>query len=363
MKKLAIIVTSIIIIVALPLIVYLVGQRQEIRQKAAPATTLAMSPPTLTKKTDDVFSMEVTIDTGENQVVAAELHLTFDPTKLEAQTVSNGSLFPNILASGTVESGAASITVGAANSKQPVKGTGTVAVVRFKALAKTDSPTAVKLASNTFVGGLGEGAVNVLVGTTPATVTIAQSQPQTTPSPTQTMTPAATPTPQATGSSTLSLTPTLTPTPTGTASAQSSAGATVSAILAINAPTKDGTAVENKPIIRGKASPGATITLTIYSTPQTVTVTADENGNWVYTPSAALDAGPHNIVASVTDQSGQTQTATAAFVVASSGRETGGATESAIPVSGTVETTLLLLTLGFATIGIGVMLQKQPTKG
>jgi len=321
MKKIWLLITSLFLIGILPAAIYFVGQNQEIRNKAAPATTLSIIPAISSKKTDDVFSVEITIDTGENQVVAAELHLSYDPTKLEAQTITNGPLFPNILASGTIESGLASITVGAADAKQPVKGTNTVAIVKFKAIAKTDSPTAIKLGTNTFVGGLGEGAVNVLVGTTPATVTITEAEVQATPSPSPTV------------------------------SAQSQTPATSSANLAIVSPTKDSTATGDKPVIAGKANPGTTVTLTIYSTPQTVTVTADGDGNWSYTPKTALEAGPHNIVASITDQNGNTHTATSAFVVASSNLAIGGATESAIPVSGTIEITYLLL-----FIGIGLMM-------
>lgn len=331
MKKLWIIIVTLFLLGAIPATILLVGQRQEIRKKAAPATTLAVIPATSAKKVGDTFSIEITIDTGENQVVAAELHLSYDPTKLEAQTITNGPLFPNILTSGAVEAGAASITVGAADARQPVKGTGTVAVVRFKAIAKTESPTAVKLASNTFVGGLGEGAVNVLVGTTPATVTITEQQLQTTPSPT--LQPAG------------GLTPTLTPTPTSSASALTPPPVTPSASLTIVSPTKEGTA-DDKPVIRGKAAPGATITITIYSTPQTATVTADANGNWSYAPDTALESGPHNIVVSATGQTGVTETATSAFVVASS---------TPIPVSGNIEMTLVLLLIGGLFMGIGII--------
>lgn len=337
MKKVLTLIVGLLVIGILPAGIYLVSTRQDIRKKAAPATTLRVTPTNLTKKVGDAFSMEITIDTGENQVVAAELHVTFDPTKLEAQTINNGSLFPNILASGAVEPGAASITVGAANSKEPIRGTGTVAVLRFKALAKTDSPTAIKLASNTFVGGLGEGATNVLVGTTPATITITEAQPQTTPSPTPLPTEA--------------LTPTLTPTPTSTVSAQTPLPTAPAASLTIVSPANESSATENKPVIRGKAAPASTVTLTIYSTPQTVTVTADASGNWSYTPDAPLEAGPHNIVASVTDTNGNTQTATSAFVVASASLEA-----DPIPVSGTTETTLLLLFLGSTLVIIGVFL-------
>ncbi|MEK7544144.1 MAG: Ig-like domain-containing protein [Patescibacteria group bacterium] len=346
MKKLPQLLIGLLLLVAIPVTIFLAGQRQEIRKKAAPATTMAIIPASITKKVDDVFTVEVTIDTGENQIVAIELHITFDETKLEAKTITNGSLFPNVLASGTIEPGAGSITVGAADAKEPVRGVGTVATITFQAKEKTDAPAAIRFASNTFVGGLSEGATNVLVGTTPSSVTIANSIVQntltTTPSPTLTITPSK-PASQSSPSGEATTTPTATPT------------TAVTTQLSIVSPVANDTATTHKPTIQGKAVPGSTITVTVYSTPQTVTLTADANGNWSFTPDAPLEAGPHNIVVSTTDQSGQTQTATAAFVVAASDIQIGGS-ESTIPVSGTMENTLLLILIGIAFILMGVVI-------
>lgn len=341
MKKILVFIVILTLLGGIPLLVFYVGQRQELRKKAAPATTLSLAPASLTKKINDTFSLEVTLDSGENQIVAAELHLTYDPTKLEVQSITNGPLFPNILASGTIENGAVSIAVGAADAKRPVTGTGTVAVIKMKAINMTGAPTAIKFSPNTFVGGLGEGASNVLIGSTPATITIGGGQ--------QTqagLTPTSTPSPMPA----VGLTPTLTPTPTSTVSAQSPLPASPVSSLTIVSPTNEGTATDDKPVIRGKAAPGATITLTIYSTPQTVTITADDNGDWIYTPDAPLESGPHNIVASTTDQTGVTETATSAFVVASQSFEGGE-----IPISGTIETTLVLLVIGGLLLGFGII--------
>lgn len=346
MKKLLQLAAGVLLLVAIPITIFVAGQRQEVRKKAAPATTIALSPATLSKKSGDVFTMEVTIDTGDNQVVAAELHITFDQTKLEAQAITNGSLFPNVLASGTVEPGAASMTVGAADAKQPVRGTGTIATIKFIAKEKTDSPTSIKLGSNTFVGGLGEGATNVLAGTMPASVTITKdivnSTPTPTPVPTLTPTPTST-TSQATSSAQLTPIPSATPTPAVSASTDS---------LTIVSPVSKDTATSDKPTIQGKASPGSIVTVTVYSTPQTVTVTADADGNWSITPVNALETGPHNVVASVTDQNGQTRTAETAFVVASANAI--GGSESTIPISGTTEVTLALLSMGILMLCVGV---------
>lgn len=320
MKKVFLLLSIVLILIAIPATVFLVGQQQEVRKKAAPATTLAFSPATVNKKVGEMFSLEVTIDTGENQVVAAELHVVYDPVKLEAQTITNSTLFPNILTSGTVERGAASITVGAASATKPITSTGTIAVVRFKTLEKTDAPATVRLAPNTFVGGIGEGATNVLVGTTPATITITGDGTSSQQS--------ATPSAQ------------LSPTPT----------ASLSATLTITNIASGSTIADDTPTIRGKAAPGAVITITIYSTPQTVTVKADANGNWSYTPVTPLADGPHNVVVSAADSSGATKTATTQFVVAAGGSATPSATATIsaqpIPRSGTISWTLITLTAG-----------------
>lgn len=329
-KKIFAIASILLILIAIPVTVLLVRQQQELRKKAAPATTLAFVPATVSKKVGETFSLDVTIDTGENQVVAAELHVVYDPAKLEAQTITNSSLFPNILTSGTVERGAASITVGAASATKPITGTGTIAVVRLKALEKTDTPVTVRLAPNTFVGGIGEGATNVLVGTSPATVTV-------------------------TGEG-LATVPTATPTPILTVTPSASP----SANLTISTPAGGSAVTTATPTIRGKAAPGATVTIAIYSTPQTVTVTADANGNWSYTPTAPLTSGSHNVVASTTD-GGQTKTATTSFVVAAGGSSpatpsaTVAPTAQPIPQSGTVSWTLAAIAAGLLIFLAGVV--------
>ncbi|MEK7587310.1 MAG: cohesin domain-containing protein [Patescibacteria group bacterium] len=334
MRKIVGIVLGIILVAAVPLTVLLVGQRQELRKKAAPATTLSLVPSMVTKKVGDIFTLEAQMDTGENRVVAVEIHVVYDPTVLEAQTITNGPLFPNVLASGVVERGTASISVGAATTTNPVVGTGTAATIRFKALAQTDAPVSIRFAANTFAGSLGEGTTNVLVGTQPATVTITTD---------------ATATTQTSTTQSATITPTLTP----TLAASGSASATTSAIQVLT-PAKNTSVVQTKPTINGKAPPGSTVTITVYSTPQTTTVIADANGNWSYTPQSALDTGPHNVVASTVDPiTGKTVTSSSNFIVASGAQS---ATQSAIPVSGSVTPTLILLFIGvlFLTTGIVV---------
>lgn len=336
MRKVVGIVLGILFLAAVPLTVFLVGQRQELRKKAAPATTLSLIPSTITKKVGDIFTVEAQMDTGENRIIAVEMHIIYDPAVLEAQTITNGPLFPNVLASGVIERGTASISVGAATTTNPVSGTGTAATIRFKALATTDTPVSIRFAANTFAGSLGEGTTNALIGTQPATITITAGTATTTQQ-------------TATATQSASLTPKLTP----TLAASGSAAATSSAISVLT-PAKNTSVVQSKPTIKGKAPPGATVTITVYSTPQTTTVIADANGNWTYTPQSSLDSGPHNVVASTVDpKTGKTVTSSSSFVVASS---TQSATQSAIPISGNITTTIILIGIGMLFLATGVII-------
>ncbi len=341
MKRIVLIIVSLIMVLAIPISVFVAMRSQEVRKKAAPATTLTLTPTTLTKAVGEEFTLEAQMNTGSNQIVAVDLALSFDPTKLEAEWIHNGTMFPNILSSGVVGNGTVSIALGATNTTTPVTGTGTVATIRFKALAATTAPIAVRFTTDTFAGALNEGSTNALTSTIPSTITIGGTSANTTitPTPTTAITSSITPTVTPTGS----VTPTLTITPTN--------GASPSAVT-IDAPLKNESVTTMQPTIEGKAPPGTTVTITVYSDPITVTVTSDANGNWTYTLAEPLESGPHTVVVAAQDPAtGVSHTATLAFVV-STGNEN-GASGSAIPVSGTTENTWLLLGLGMLFIIAG----------
>lgn len=324
-------------LLGIPATVFLSSRNQELRKKAAPATTLSLSPSVVTKKVGEEFTLEAMINTADNQVVASEIQLAFDPTKLEAISITNGIKFPLILVSGTIESGTASISVGAANTTTPITGSGTAAIITFKALDATTAPISVSFTSETFVGALGESATNVLVSSIPAKITITSNAALETPTPTPTL------------SSQTTLTPT--PTPTLVSSPPSSSGSA----LQITSPTSNQSIATTKPVITGNASPNSTVTITIYSEPQTVTVVTDSNGNWEYVVPNPLEEGPHTIVVAALDPiTNVTKTATLAFVV--SDQSGNSATGSAMPISGSVENTLMILFIGVFFILAGAFI-------
>ncbi len=103
-----------------------------------------------------------------------------------------------------------------------------------------------------------------------------------------------------------------------------------------------------KPVFRGVALPGADITITIDGT--AFQIAADSAGDWVFTPTADLTAGEHQVVLT---SGGSTQTIT--LTTGSVGSDLGGwsdASSSALPASGVAWPTILLLSVG----GLGMVL-------
>jgi len=342
MKKVFMLITTVILLIAIPATVFLIGKNQEMRKKAAPATSLTFSQKTITKKPNESFTIDVVVDTGDNQIVACELYISYDPAYLKADyIVNNASVFPTIINPGTVdESGQVSITMGTVNAAKPFKGNTSAATIKFTALKKTDTPVTLKFAENTFVGSPGEGATNALSQTGTAAVTISESGQGSSSTPTSTPTPIV-------RSDTPAPTSRLTPTSTKPASSSS---------LLILSPVDETTITSTRPVIKGIAPAGSKVTITIYSEPITTIVTADANGNWTYTPTAALEEGEHTIVVTITDASGQTQTSTASFTIASGTSTVNASSQSAIPETGNVETTLVLIGIALFLMSFGIVI-------
>jgi cell division septation protein DedD len=216
MKKSLVIFIVLFILASIPLVVYLVNQRQEIRKKAAPATTLSFSPETASKEIGETFSLDIIVDPGENSIAAAELYVIFDPTKLKGLTIEGTTYFPNVFLSPPITGGIASITLGSPMD-EPMDEQGIIATILFEAKAATVGTTKVELTANCEVGGIGEQG-NVLIenGRTPALITVlaVQATPTPTPSPTVTTTPGATATPTVTTTPGATSTPEATSTPT-----------------------------------------------------------------------------------------------------------------------------------------------------
>lgn len=350
-KKILLFLLGIILLASVPITLFVLNKNQELRQKAAPATTLALSPSQLTKKVGDEFSLDAVIDTGANAIQEVLVEIEYDPTKIKALSLTNSATFPNIIASENItDSGTASIAVGTASVAQPFSGTATAVTIRFQALANTTGAMQVKFTQKAFVGSVAEGQVNSLIGATPSLVTISDGSGSTN-NPTPTATPASrttTPTP-ALRAGTPTPTLRITPTPTTVA--------TSSGTLSIITPRDNDVVSSAEPSITGNASPGSTVTITLYPGSVTAAVTADTTGNWTYTPTSALADGAYTLTATSSDATtGAAQNVSIVFAVGAGVTPTTQATDSSIPVTGAIDTTITMVILGGILVLAGLLI-------
>jgi hypothetical protein len=285
MKRAIAITSGILIFSAVVAVVWYIRQPQILRSNAAPATTLYFDSSDLSKQQGDTFSLNVTADTGSNYITVADLVINSDPAKIKITGITQGTFLTNIVVAGEYTDSKATIVL-ASPTTSPANGIGVLATVTFEVIAGEGA------SSITFVGSKAtahDETLNVITGTTPATVTIGSGV---------TSTPTLTPT----GNTTLTPTPTNVHTPTPTQSAGAGGGATTLSILS---PSNGGTITSSMPTLTGIAPAGSGVTIVIYSDPITVTTTADADGAWSYTLNQALPEGEHRVVVTA---AGQTQT-------------------------------------------------------
>ncbi|MCX6793771.1 MAG: Ig-like domain-containing protein [Candidatus Gottesmanbacteria bacterium] len=317
MKRTIIIIAVFLIIVVLPVVVWLVGQQQNIQSNAAPATTLYFNASTLSKQQGNTFSLDVTVDTGSNSIRVADFVVNTDPTKIKITGITQGAFLTNVVVPGAYTDSKATMVL-AAPTTSPANGIGVLATVTFQVVA-AEGTSQITLTGSKATAR--DETRNVITGTTPATVTINSSgitpTATATPIPTPTLTPTATPAGQSPlGGATLTPTPTpastSTPTPTPT---QSAGGGGTSTNLSVTSPANGGIVTTSMPTLTGIAPAGSTVTIAIYSDPITVTATAGTNGTWSYTLTQALSEGQHRVVIAAVGADGTMQTQSSTFYV------------------------------------------------
>ena len=205
-KKVLAIIILLFMLASIPVGVFLVKKRQEIQLRAAPATVLSLIPAAEDYDKDEIFIVDVLIETGANIIIGADIFLSFDPQILEAQSVSIGTFLPSAQeATSQINNNLGTILYGLFTSTENAQtGTGTLAQVTFK--GKALGTSAVAFSSQTSVAGINDA--EALSSDSPGSYLIAEAQATATP----TTSPAETPTGSPTGSPTEA--PAETPTPT-----------------------------------------------------------------------------------------------------------------------------------------------------
>jgi len=143
---------------------------------AAADTTLKLSPSAASQSVGDTFTVSVEIDTGVNEVLGVEHHISFDATELTAEEIIPGTFFDSFedttpVISNTLGTIDYTITVPAGVSGQ--SGKGTVAVITF--VAEQAGTSTISFDSDTVVAATGESGKSALSSTLPANITISSS--------------------------------------------------------------------------------------------------------------------------------------------------------------------------------------------
>ncbi|MFC1625943.1 cohesin domain-containing protein [Patescibacteria group bacterium] len=175
--------------------VILVRRNQDIREKAAPASTIAIAPSSQVKNPGQSVSFSVKIDTGTNQVTGVNVQLKFDPSALQLTEVTPTSAlldFSNLVDNTTDNSlGKVSFVAFTLDDSQAVSGNINILNVKGTVPASAQSGSYSIGFDPTTTASAGGESSNVLVAMTPGKLDVSLSGTSTaTPVPTL-----ATPTP------------------------------------------------------------------------------------------------------------------------------------------------------------------------
>jgi hypothetical protein len=170
--------------------IVLVQSPQELRERAAPATTLFISPATQSKNNGDTVNFSVLMDTGTNQVIGMDLVLNYDPSILTVTSISKGaglSNFDSVVRNNIDNTGGAiTYSVFTVDRTKAISGSNIVSLDVI-ATVKSGAPlgnSTITLLPQTSVAALGEGQ-NVISSKVGATIQITTATASTsTPTPT-----------------------------------------------------------------------------------------------------------------------------------------------------------------------------------
>ncbi len=227
-KKLLIIsgsVVTVVLVIAISVALYLTGQNQDVGSKAAPTTSLSITAPRPSIAVGETQTATITMTTGTNQVVAADLFISFDPAKVEVTEFKKTTAATRMTE--VVQRIDKIAGTGVLSLLAPVDGSvslsGTIELATFTVKGLSPGTLSISLTDDTSVGARSE-SLNAVQAKTPLSLTVTSGAvtsptptPTVSPTPTPTATPSISPTPIPTAAPTA--TPTATPAPTATPSA------------------------------------------------------------------------------------------------------------------------------------------------
>jgi hypothetical protein len=312
MKKTVLYIASFVLMIGLGGGVFFASQSStETRSKASGGPSLVILTPTSRIAPNQTTTVYVDLSPGSKKVTAADIALSVDDGLEIISIAVTGTLMPQTLLPGTVDSGKkkATITLGASPTT-PVTAGGRIVAMVVKATASSGAKV-VHIDAASRLAAIGY-TTSVLEGKTPGTLTIVNS-----------VAPSVTP-------RTVQPTKTQSIVPTKKSSVSPTATVIVSRASPTVAPPSVATYSEDKILVlpetgtvtnqqlSGEAPNGSTITIVIHSDPVEGVVSADTNGTWVFQIPSTLPPGDHMAEVTVRDPYGVTKTVTKSFNIPSS---------------------------------------------
>ncbi len=222
--------TILIVILGIASIVggyFVVQQRQQLQEKAAPATRIYFSPQTVEETVGQNFAVNILVDTAENHLAVVRLDIDYNQNVLEVVNVEfNSQLLSQMLRSVdyTSQPGKISGSAGASPGNSVYGQAQRVATVSFKVLAEQPGGTIISFAGDTAAYSATkdeEPGDNLISQKESLTVTIAAEEVSPSPSPIVTEEPEPTLPPTQAKTTTVSL-----PSPTTSTSTKESSSDT-----------------------------------------------------------------------------------------------------------------------------------------
>lgn len=139
-------------------------------------SVLSLSPNPLTVLPGQQGSVNVTLDTSDNEVTGVQLELSYDPTVISNVKVAPGPFFPNaviLIDKNDAANGKSTYAFGIQPNRPTVTGTGTVAVVTFTAKNVPGKKAEISILPNSLVSARGV-ANSVLKSATGTMITVGQ---------------------------------------------------------------------------------------------------------------------------------------------------------------------------------------------
>lgn len=187
-KKILLMGFVVVLLIAIPLIIYLVSLQQKAKTSSVPSTSLSFTPASQSVDIGANANFDININPGSNSVSFVKVYINYDATKLATDSAGflpNTASFQSVVQGPIFESGTISVTLSIGANAPPITTSTKIGTLTFKTLTVTDAvPTQITFGNQTQVLSIGatdQFNENLLSTTSQATVDITATTPSPTP--------------------------------------------------------------------------------------------------------------------------------------------------------------------------------------